>query len=79
MIGSVVIGGLNAVLYCAIIIFVAFCIVWAFKIFGFPIDPDVYKWGKIIVGLFCLIVIISWLLSLLGIIAGPPPILGHVR
>ena len=65
-ISAVLIGGLNVALTCAIIIFVAVCIVWAFGWFGVGIDPMVYKIGKIIVGLMCLIVIVSWLLSLLG-------------
>jgi len=72
-IGSVLIGFLNVVLYCAIVVFIAFCILWAFKIFGIAIDPDVLKWGKIIVGLICLIVIVSWLLSLLGLTTFHPP------
>jgi hypothetical protein len=60
-------------LYIAIVIFIAFCIVWLItKFMGWPIDPDVYKWGKIIVGLLCIIAVLVWLSGLLGFGPGIP-------
>lgn len=64
--GAVLLGFLNVALTCAIIIFIAFVIVWVLRWMGVALDGMVYKWGQIIVGLLCLIVIVSWLLSLLG-------------
>lgn len=63
---ALLLGFLNVALTCAIIIFIAFVIVWVLKWMGVGIDGMVYKWGQIIVGLLCLIVIVTWLLSLLG-------------
>jgi hypothetical protein len=70
--GGILIGFLQTILYCAIIIFIAFCIVWAWTTFIGPIDANIYKWGRIIVGLLCLIAIVAWLLSLLGLAGGAP-------
>jgi hypothetical protein len=64
--GAVLLGFLNVALTCAIIIFIALVIVWVLRWMGVAIDGLVYKWGQIIVGLLCLIVIVGWLLSLLG-------------
>ena len=61
---------LNVVLYCAIVVFIAFCILWVLNMFGFPPDANVMKWGKIVVALICLIAIIGLLLSLLMGAAG---------
>jgi len=33
---------------------------------GVGIDGNVLKWGRIVVGLLCLIVVASWLLGMLG-------------
>ena len=45
---------LNLLLYLAIIIFVAYAIVWVIQGFmGWAIDPMIFKWGQIIVGLLC--------------------------
>lgn len=63
---AVLLGFLNVALTCAIIIFIACVIVWVLRWMGVGIDGMVYKWGQIIVGLLCLIVIVGWLLSLLG-------------
>ena len=63
---NVLLGFLNVALTCAIIIFIALVIVWVLRWMGVAIDGMVYKWGQIIVGLLCLIVIVGWLLSLLG-------------
>lgn len=64
--GAVLLGFLNVALTCALIILIAFVIVWAWQAFFGPIEGNVFKWGKIVVGLLCLIVIVGWLLSLLG-------------
>jgi small-conductance mechanosensitive channel len=67
---AILISFLNLLLYIAVIVFIAFCLVWAFRWFAErEIDPDVYKWGKVIVALLCLIAIATWLAGLLG--AGP--------
>lgn len=63
---AVLMGLLYAALTCAIIIFVAWCIVWLFEFFGIGIKPEVLRIGKVIVGLLCIIVIVGFLLSLLG-------------
>lgn len=64
---SILISFLNLLLYIAIIIFVAFVIVWVIQSFmGWSIDPNVMKWGKVIVGLLCLIAVVIWLASVLG-------------
>lgn len=58
-------GLLYAALTCAIIILIAWCIVWLCRFFGVAIDGEVLKWGKIVVGLLCVIVIVGFLLNLL--------------
>jgi len=68
--GAILIGFLQALLYCAIIIFIAFCFVWAMRWLGIAIDGDVLKWGRIIVGLICVIVMLTWLLGALGLLGG---------
>jgi hypothetical protein len=70
---AILISFLNLLLYIAIIIFVAFCIVWLITSFmGWSIDANVYKWGQIIVGLLCLIAVVTWLAGLLGVGGGLP-------
>jgi len=64
--GAVLLGFLNVCLYCAIVILIAFAIAWAWTTFISPIDANVYKWGRIVVALLCIIAIVGWLLSLLG-------------
>jgi hypothetical protein len=66
-IGSVLMGLLYVFLYCAVIILVAFAIRWAIVTFAGSLDPNIEKWGRIVVGLLCIIVIVGWLLSLLGV------------
>ena len=67
---AILLSFLNLLLYIAIIIFVAFVIVWVIQSFmGWSIDANVMKWGKVIVGLLCLIAVVAWLAGLLG--AGP--------
>lgn len=63
---AILLGFLNVMLYCAIVILVAFVIVWVLRWMGVNIDGEVYKWGKIVVGLICLIVVVTWLVGLLG-------------
>jgi len=70
---NILISFLELMLYIAVIIFVAFCIVWVIRSFmGWTIDANVYKWGQIIVGLLCLIAIVAWLAGVLGMGAGLP-------
>jgi hypothetical protein len=71
--GGFLLGFLNVALYCAVIILVAFVIVWVLGMMGVGLDGNVLKWGKIVVGLLCLIVIVGWLLSLLGVGGYSPP------
>lgn len=70
---SILISFAYLLLYIAIVIFVAFCIVWLIRGFmGWTIDPEVYKWGKIIVGLICIIAVLVWLSGLFGFGPGIP-------
>jgi hypothetical protein len=70
---SILISFLNLLLYLAIIIFVAYAIVWLIRGFmGWQIDANVYKLGQIIVGLICLIAIVTWLSGVLGLGGGLP-------
>ena len=71
---TVLISFLYLLLHLAIIIFVAFCIVWGAKLLNVAIDGEVYKWGRIIVILLCIIAVALWLFSLLG--HGPGLLLG---
>lgn len=57
--------------YCAIIILVAFVILWVLGWMGVAPSGEVLRWGKIVVGLLCLIVIVGWLLSALGVVSDP--------
>ena len=71
---SILISFLNLLLYIAIIIFIAFVIVWVVQSFmGWAIDANVMKWGKVIVGLLCLIAVVVWLAGVLGGGVGLPP------
>ena len=64
---SILISFLYLLLYIAIIVFVAFAIRWVIVGFlGWPIDANIDKWGRIIVGLLCLIAIALWLSGVLG-------------
>ena len=63
---GILISFLYLLLHLAIIVFVAVCIVWGFKFIGVTIDGDVYKWGRIIVMLLCVIAVAVWLFSILG-------------
>jgi len=74
-IGGILVGLLYVLLYCAVIILVAFAIRWVVVYALGSIDANIDKWGRIVVGLFCVIVVVSWLLSLLGLAQFP----FHVR
>lgn len=77
--GAVLLGFLNVCLTCAIIILVAFVIHWVLTgLMGIAVAPNVYKWGQIVVCLLCLIVVVGWLLSLLGVgVSTTPRFLGR--
>ena len=64
---SILISFLNLLLYIAIILLVAYIILWVVQgWFGIAIDANVLKFAKIVVGLICLIAIVIWLASVLG-------------
>jgi len=69
---GILVSLLYLILHIAVIIFIAFVIVWVFKLVGIPIDADVYKWGKIIVMLLIVIAVVVWVFSLLGYGPGLP-------
>src|SRR5688572_30591286 len=72
--GNILLSFFEMLLYCAIIIFVAFIVVWALcTIFGIAIDGDVLKWGKVVVGLLCFIAFLAWVLGVLGLGGGRRP------
>jgi hypothetical protein len=74
---SLLISFLYLLLHVAVIIFVAFVVVWLLKLlFDVTLDAEVYKWGKIIVGLLILIVIVVWIVGVLG--GNPYPLLPWV-
>jgi hypothetical protein len=64
---AVLISFLNLLLYLAIILLIAYGVRWVFIGFlKWEIDPDVYKWATIVVGLICIIAIAVWLSGLFG-------------
>jgi hypothetical protein len=64
---AILISFLNLLLYIAIIVFVAYVILWiATDWFKITIDGNVLKFGQIIVGLICLIAVVVWLSGVLG-------------
>jgi hypothetical protein len=68
---GILISFLELMLYIAIICFIAYVIFWVITgFFGWQIDANVLKFGKIIVALLCLIAVVIWLSSVLG--AGGP-------
>lgn len=62
---AVLLGLLYTALYCAVIILVAFAILWILNYLGFSPSAEVLRWGKIVVALLCLIAIVIFILSLL--------------
>jgi hypothetical protein len=70
---NILLSFLELMLYIAIIVFVAYVIVWVIRgFFGWQIDANVYKFGQIIVALLCLIAIVAWLAGVLGFGGGLP-------
>jgi hypothetical protein len=64
---SILISFLNLMLYIAIIILIAYVILWVIQGFmGWTIDANVLKFGKIVVALLCLIAIVVWLSGVVG-------------
>ncbi|MCK1670318.1 hypothetical protein [Bradyrhizobium sp. 150] len=64
---AILLGFLQVCLTCAVIVLVAFVIVWVLgSVFGITLDGNVKKWGQIVVALLCIIVIATWLFSVLG-------------
>jgi hypothetical protein len=64
---AILISFLNLLLYLAVIILIAYAIKWVITGFlGWPIDPNVYKWAQIIVGLLCIIAIVVWVAGVVG-------------
>jgi hypothetical protein len=64
---ALLISFLNLLLYLAIIILIAYAVKWVITGFlGWPIDPMVYKWAQIIVGLLCIIAIVVWVAGVVG-------------
>lgn len=64
---------LSLLLHCAIIILIAYCIVWLLKFVGIAIDGNVYKWGQIVVALLIIIAVVAWLFG----VAGTPFLMGR--
>jgi Ca2+/Na+ antiporter len=50
------------------VILIAFLFVWGMRFIGVSIDGQVYKWGQVVVGLICVIILVSWLLGALGVV-----------
>lgn len=71
--GAILVSFLEVLLTVALIILIAYCILWAARVFIGGIDPQVEYWGRVVVGLLCLIVVITWLLSLFGLVHYPFP------
>ena len=64
---GILISFLNLLLYLAIILFIAYVILWVVRDwFAIVLDGNVLKFAKIIVGLICLIAIVVWLAGVLG-------------
>jgi hypothetical protein len=64
---AVLISGLELLLYIAVVLFIAYVILWVIRDwFGWTVDAKVMKFGQIIVGLICLIAIVVWLGGLIG-------------
>jgi hypothetical protein len=70
---NILLSFLNLCLYIAIIVFVAYVILWVVRDwFKMSIDDSVLKFGKIVVGLICLIAVVAWLSGVLGLGGGLP-------
>jgi hypothetical protein len=70
---NILISFLYLLLYIAIILCVAYVILWVVRDwFNINIDPMVLKFAKIIVGLICLIAVVVWISGVLGMGGGLP-------
>jgi hypothetical protein len=77
---GILISFLELLLYCAIVIFIAYALVWVFTWFtGKGIDANVYKFGQIIVALICFIAVAIWLAGLMGGPVGLPHFWNYSR
>jgi len=63
---GLLLGLINVLIFCAIVVLVAFTLVWLLGIVGYPPSVDMMKWGKIAVALICIGAVVAWLLSLAG-------------
>jgi hypothetical protein len=71
--GNILVSFLYMLLNVAVVVFIAVLIWWVITgLFKIALDANVYKWGKIVVVLICLIIVVTWLLSLLGMGPGLP-------
>jgi hypothetical protein len=76
---GILISFLNLMLYIAIILLIAYVILWVVRDwFNIAIDANVMKFAKIVVGLICLIAIVVWLSGVLGGGVGLPTF-WHIR
>jgi hypothetical protein len=70
---NILISFLNLLLYIAIIILIAFGIRWVLvSLMGVTIDANVEKWGRVVVGLLCVIAIVVWIAGVIGGGSGLP-------
>jgi len=64
---NILISFLNLLLYIAIILLIAYIILWVVRDwFSIAIDANVLKFAKIVIGLICLIAVVVWLAGVLG-------------
>jgi hypothetical protein len=57
---SLLVSFLYLCLHIAVLVFVAYVIVWLLKWLGIGIDPQVYRVGQIIVALLIIIAVVLW-------------------
>ena len=72
---GIVISFVYLLLHLAVIVFVAFVLQWLVtsdQVMGLKLDPNILKWGRIIVILLCVIAVMLWLGSVLGYGPGLP-------
>jgi len=77
---GILVSFLNLLLYIAIILFVAYIILWVLRDwFNVTLDANVLKFGKIIVALICLIAVVLWLGGAFGLGGPGLPTFWHYR
>jgi hypothetical protein len=70
---SILISFLYLLLYVAIILCIAYIILWVVRDwFGVAIDGNVLKFAKIVVALICLIALVVWISGAIGAGGGLP-------